>query len=69
MGTIIVALIVLAICVAIIAGMLKKKKEGKSIICGVDCKSCAGACNCEVAAQELKKIEEEINRQKQKQYK
>ncbi len=66
MGTIIVALIVLAICVAIVAGMVKKKKEGKSVLCGVDCKSCAGACNCEVAAQELRKIEEEIKNEKQK---
>lgn len=45
MGTVIVALILLAIVALIVRGMVKDKKAGKSIQCGGDCKNCGGHCH------------------------
>lgn len=44
MGTIIVGSIVLGVVAFIIRGMVKAKKNGKSIQCGCDCKHCGGHC-------------------------
>ena len=45
MGTIIVGAILVLIVGVIIAGMIKDKKNGKSIQCGGDCKGCGGHCH------------------------
>lgn len=45
MGTFIVGVIIVAIVSFIIAGMMKDKKNGKSIQCGNDCKHCHGHCS------------------------
>ncbi len=45
MGTILVGLLLLGIIVAIIASMLRDKKNGKSIQCGGECKNCGGHCH------------------------
>ena len=45
MGTVIVGGIVLAVVGLIIRGMIKDKKNGKSIQCGGDCKHCGGHCH------------------------
>lgn len=39
-GTIIICAVLIAIVAAIIIGMIRKKKQGKSVVCG--CGSCAG---------------------------
>ena len=46
LGTIIVSLILIVIVAAIIANMIKKKKQGRST-CGCGCANCAmkGACH------------------------
>ena len=44
MGTWIVGLILIAIVVGIIRDMVRKKKEGKSPICGGSCGSCGANC-------------------------
>ena len=45
MGTILVGLLLLGIVIAIIANMVKDKKNGKSIQCGGECKNCGGHCH------------------------
>lgn len=45
MGTLIAAVIVLALVGAAIASMVRDKKAGKSIQCGGDCKHCGGHCH------------------------
>ena len=40
MGTVIVGIALLAVVTLIIRKMIKDKKQGKSIQCGCDCKSC-----------------------------
>lgn len=45
MGTILVAVIVVAIVGLIIYSMIRDKKNGKSIQCGGDCKHCGGHCH------------------------
>lgn len=45
MGTVIVGGIVLAVVGLIVRGMIKDKKNGKSIQCGGDCKHCGGHCH------------------------
>lgn len=45
MGTIIVGIGVLGVIGLIINGMIRDKKQGKSIQCGGDCKHCGGHCN------------------------
>ncbi len=47
-GTIVVCLVLIAVVAAIIAGMVKKKKAGKSMVCNCGCcKSCpmSGSCH------------------------
>ncbi len=47
LGTIIVALIVFAVCVLIVRKIVKDKKSGKSPTCGCGCGGCAmsGICH------------------------
>ena len=45
MGTLFVGAIVVLIVVAIIRNMIKDKKAGKSIQCGVGCEHCGGHCS------------------------
>ena len=42
LGTMLVLMILLLIVALIIRGMIRDKKAGRSVICGVDCKSCGG---------------------------
>ncbi|MCI8769931.1 MAG: FeoB-associated Cys-rich membrane protein [Lachnospiraceae bacterium] len=44
MGTFIVGGILLVVVGWIIAGMVKDKRNGKSIQCGGDCSRCGGHC-------------------------
>ena len=41
-GTMLVLMILLLIVALIIRGIIRDKKAGRSVICGVDCKSCGG---------------------------
>lgn len=45
MGTLVGFLIVAVILGAAIWGMVKDKKNGKSLHCGGDCKNCGGHCH------------------------
>jgi hypothetical protein len=45
LGTIVVALIVLAVTGFVIYTMIRDKKKGKSS-CGCNCGSCPSACSC-----------------------
>ncbi len=45
MGTFIVGAVIITIVVAIISNMVRDRKQGKSVICGGDCKHCGGHCN------------------------
>lgn len=45
MGTIIVGIGVVGVVSLIISGMIRDKKQGKSIQCGGDCKHCGGHCH------------------------
>lgn len=47
MGTLIVGLIVFGTAGLIIRGMIRDKKNGKSIQCGCDCGHCGGHCSHE----------------------
>ena len=47
MGTVIVLVVLAAMLTFIIKGMIRDKKNGKSVICGGDCKHCGGHCNHE----------------------
>ena len=42
MGTVIVGTVVVAVVALIIRSMVKDKKAGKSLQCGVNCKHCDG---------------------------
>lgn len=44
MGTVIVGAVVVAVVALIIRSMVKDKKAGKSLQCGVNCKHCDGHC-------------------------
>lgn len=44
MGTILVGAIVAGAVAMIIRGMIRDKKNGKSVHCGNDCKNCGGHC-------------------------
>ncbi|MCD7825981.1 MAG: FeoB-associated Cys-rich membrane protein [Clostridiaceae bacterium] len=44
-GTILVGFVLLVLVGAIIASMIRDKKNGKSIQCGSDCKNCGGHCH------------------------
>lgn len=43
-GTIIVLVVIGAIVGLIIRSMVKDKKAGKSLQCGMNCKNCSGHC-------------------------
>ena len=45
MGTFVVGVILLGVIALIIRSMIRDKKNGKSLQCGVDCKSCGGHCH------------------------
>lgn len=45
LGTFVVGLILAVIVGLIVAGMVRDKKNGKSIQCGGDCKNCGGHCH------------------------
>lgn len=45
MGTWIVLAVLVLIVALIIRGMIRDKKNGKSVLCGGDCKSCGGYCH------------------------
>lgn len=45
MGTVIVGTVVAAVVALIIRSMVKDKKAGKSLQCGVNCKHCDGHCH------------------------
>lgn len=45
MGTIIVGAILALVIAWIVKGMIRDKKNGKSIHCGGECKYCGGHCN------------------------
>ena len=42
MGTVIVGAVVVAVVALVIRSMVKDKKAGKSLQCGVNCKHCDG---------------------------
>lgn len=44
MGTVLVGAILVCIVGLVIRGMIRDKKNGKSIQCGGDCKHCGGHC-------------------------
>lgn len=44
MGTVITAAVLAGIVSLIIKGMIRDKKNGKSLQCGCDCKHCGGHC-------------------------
>jgi hypothetical protein len=45
MGTLITGIVVLGIVSFIVKGMIRDKRNGKSIQCGNDCKHCGGHCH------------------------
>ena len=45
MGTVIVGTVVVAVVALIIRSMVKDKKAGKSLQCGVNCKHCDRHCH------------------------
>lgn len=47
MATFIVGIVLLGIVAFIIRGMIRDKKNGKSIQCGGDCRHCGGHCSRE----------------------
>lgn len=44
MGTVIVGAVIAGVVALIIRGMIRDKKNGKSIHCGGDCSHCGGHC-------------------------
>ncbi|MFR3728971.1 FeoB-associated Cys-rich membrane protein [Lacrimispora sp.] len=45
MGTFVVLMVVIGVVALIIKGMIRDKKNGKSIQCGVSCEHCGGHCS------------------------
>lgn len=45
MGTFVTGAAVICVVALIIKGMIKDKKQGKSIQCGGECKHCGGRCH------------------------
>lgn len=43
-GTIVVLLILCGVVALVIRSMIKDKKSGKSLQCGMNCKNCSGHC-------------------------
>lgn len=44
MGTVIVLILLAAILAAAVRSMIKDRKNGKSLQCGMDCSKCNGHC-------------------------
>lgn len=44
LGTAVVLLILCAVVALIVRGMIRDRKNGKSLQCGMDCKNCCGHC-------------------------
>lgn len=44
MGTLIVGVILAAMIALVVRSMVRDKKNGKSLQCGMDCKNCPGHC-------------------------
>lgn len=44
MGTAVVLVVLLGIIALVIKSMIRDKKNGKSLQCGGDCRSCGGHC-------------------------
>lgn len=45
MGTVIVSLLLIAAVALVIRSMVRDKKKGKSLQCGMDCSHCGGRCH------------------------
>lgn len=45
MGTFVIAVILLGVIALIIRSMIRDKRNGKSLQCGVDCRKCGGHCH------------------------
>ena len=45
MGTVVVGIIVAGVVALAVRSMVRDKKNGKSILCGGDCKNCGGHCH------------------------
>lgn len=45
MGTLVVGLALIGVVGLIIKGMIRDKKNGKSLQCGGDCSQCGGHCH------------------------
>ncbi len=45
MGTVIVSLLLIAAVALVIRSMVRDKKKGKSLQCGMDCSHCSGHCH------------------------
>lgn len=45
MGTFIVGVALIVIVALVIRGMIRDKRNGKSLQCGCDCKNCSGHCS------------------------
>lgn len=45
MGTLIVGLLVAAAAALAVRSMVRDKKKGKSLQCGMDCSHCGGRCH------------------------
>ena len=46
LATILISALLLAVVAGIVAGMVKKKKSGKSAVCGCGCAGCPSAGMC-----------------------
>ncbi|MDD4797319.1 MAG: FeoB-associated Cys-rich membrane protein [Eubacteriales bacterium] len=46
LGTIVVSAVLLAVVAAIVTGMVKKRRSGKSATCGCGCEGCPSASMC-----------------------
>lgn len=45
MGTFVTLIVLIAVVWMAVAGMVKDKRKGKSLQCGMDCKNCKGHCH------------------------
>lgn len=45
MGTIVVGAILLVVVCGIIMSMVRSRKQGKSLSCGMKCQGCSGRCD------------------------
>ncbi len=45
LGTIVVLVVLCGVIVLIVRSMVRDKRSGKSLQCGMDCKNCGGHCS------------------------